>query len=175
MRRWYGSLQDANNACVFSMAFDTKFHFGYPVYLEENIYTGVFVEWHTKSSLAIKAVELHLGPYVGIYPTKGLQGKACTSEHIFYFLHIRRREWTIGVRRDGFDVCTKYKILMGEAITKLAGGDKILEQSMKASVAREMRTKHSTNPVVPRKPCAEHSPVVPVRDAYGRRTFFGDA
>lgn len=54
--------------------------------------------------------------YIGIYPTNGLQGEACSPEHIFDFLNERRREWPIGVKRDGVNVYAKYKVLIGEAI-----------------------------------------------------------
>lgn len=44
IRRRYDSFQDASNAWEFSMAFDTKAHFGYPVHNKENSYTRVFIE-----------------------------------------------------------------------------------------------------------------------------------
>lgn len=59
-------MQDASNAWEFAMAFDTKAHFWYPIHHEENRYTGVLVEWHAKSYLAIKATKLHTRPYVGV-------------------------------------------------------------------------------------------------------------
>lgn len=55
MQRRYGSLQDSNNAWEFAITFDMKAHFWYPVYHEENSYTGAFLEWHAKSDVAIKA------------------------------------------------------------------------------------------------------------------------
>lgn len=82
---WYVDMA-TNNAWEFAMAFDMKARFRFLVHREENSYTGVFVEWHAKSYLAIKAVECHMGPYVGVYLTKGLLGKACTPEHIFDFI-----------------------------------------------------------------------------------------
>lgn len=94
-----------------------------------------------------------------VYSTKGLLGDACTPKQIFYFISERKREWTIGVKRDGFDVCAKYKVLIGEAIPNLAGGDKILEQSMNLSIAREVRSMYSADPVPPRKPSVKSPPI----------------
>lgn len=48
---------------------------------------------------------------------------------------------------------------MDEVIPKLAEGDKILEQSMKPSIARKVRSKHSVDPFLPRKPSTERPPV----------------
>lgn len=103
-----------------------------------------------QSCLAIKAAEHHLGPHVGVYTTKGLLGEACTQEHIFDLLNERKREWMIGVKPGGFNVCAKYKVLMGEAIPKLARGEFFLDQFMKASITRKLRSKYSTNLVPPR-------------------------
>lgn len=68
------------------------------------------------------------------------------------------------MKRDGFDICASYKVLIGEAIPKLAGGDKILEQSMMVSVTRLVRSKYSVDPVPPRKPSTERPPVVPTKE-----------
>lgn len=61
-------------------------------------------------------------------------------------------------------MCARNKMVMGEAIPKFAGGDKILKQSMKATVAREVRSKYSSDPVLLRKPFAERPPVAPIRE-----------
>lgn len=54
--------------------------------------------------LVIKAVEHHLGPYVGVYPSKVLQGEPCLEEHIFDSLSERRRELIIGIRHNGVNM-----------------------------------------------------------------------
>lgn len=84
---------------------------------------------------------------MGIYPTKNGLGKTCTPRHIFDFIS-ERREWTIGGKHDAIDICARYKVLTREAIPELAEEDKILEQSMKASVAWEVRSKYNANPVL---------------------------
>lgn len=80
------------------------------------------------------------------YLSKGLQEESC-SENIFEFLNEKRPKWIIGIRCNGVDVYAKYKVMMGEAIPKLVGGDKILEQSVKATVTRKVRSKYSADSV----------------------------
>lgn len=82
-QRWYGILQGDSNAWEFFMAFGTKASFGYPAYHEENNYSEAFIEWHAKSCLVIKAAEHHLGPFVGVYPSKSLHSESCSEEHMF--------------------------------------------------------------------------------------------
>lgn len=115
----YGSLQDAKNAWDFSMAFNYV-GFGYLVPHEENSYFGSFIEWHKKSCLAIKEAE-HNGLHVGVYPSKSGSNEASTLEYIFDFISEKIKEWTLRVRHNGVDVWEKHKVLMGEAIPKLAG------------------------------------------------------
>lgn len=89
------------------MGFDTKANFGYLVAHEENSYIEVFVVWHTKSCLAIKASEHHTGPYMGVYPIKGGLSEVCIPEHIVDFISERKKEWTIGVKCGGVDICAR--------------------------------------------------------------------
>lgn len=68
------------------------------------------------------------------------------------------------MRHDGVDIYALYKVLMEEAIPKLARGDKILDQSMKASVAREVRTKYNADTIPLKKPFAKCPLVAPARE-----------
>lgn len=81
---------------------------------------GSFIEWHKKSCLAIKEAEYNR-LHVGVYPSKSGSNEACTPEYIFDFISEKIKEWTLRVRNNGVDVCEKHKVLMGEAIPKLAG------------------------------------------------------
>lgn len=56
------------------------------------------------------------------------------------------------------------KVLMGEAIPKLASEDKILEQAMKASVTKEVRSKYSADPVPPKMPTTKRPLVAPTKE-----------
>lgn len=68
------------------------------------------------------------------------------------------------MKRTRVDVCAKYNVLIGEAIPKLVEKDKILEQAMKALVARGVRSKYSADPIPPKKPTAECPPVTLARE-----------
>lgn len=99
-----------------------------------------------------------------VYRTKGILGETCTLENIFDFISERKQEWTIGMRRNGVDICTRYKMLMGKAIPKLARREKILEESMNASIAREVKSKYNADPIPPKNLSAECPHVAPARE-----------
>lgn len=53
---------------------------------------------------------------------------------------------------------------MGEAISKLIREDKILEQTMKVSVAEEVRSKYNADLVPSKKPTAKRPPISPTKE-----------